>query len=52
MTFAQSDALFPPPELSTILTVEFEKRFRVLCLGPIPTWDEMQARRAAIRNLL
>jgi hypothetical protein len=52
MTFAQSHALFPPPELRAILAVEFEKQCRVLCFGPIPTWDEVQARLEAIRELL
>jgi hypothetical protein len=52
MTFAQSDALFPPPDLRAILAVEFEKQCRVLCFGPIPTWDEVQARLEAIRGLL
>jgi hypothetical protein len=52
MTFAQSDALFPPPELRAILAVEFERQCRVLCFGPIPTWDEVQTRLEAIRELL
>lgn len=52
MTFAQSDALFPLPELRAILAVEFEKQCRLLCFGPIPTWDQVQARLMAIRNLL
>jgi hypothetical protein len=52
MTFAQSDALFPPPELRDMLAVEFAKQCKVLCFGPIPTWDEVQARLEAIRHLL
>lgn len=52
MTFAQSDALFPPPELSVILAVEFEKQCRVLCFGTRPTWDEVQARLETLRALL
>ena len=52
MTFAQSEALFPPPELRAILAVEFEKQCRILCFGSIPTWDQLQDRLDAIRNLL
>jgi hypothetical protein len=52
MTFAQSDALFPPAELRAVLAVEFEKQCRILCFGPIPTWDEMQARLEELRGLL
>jgi hypothetical protein len=52
MTFAQSDALFPPPELRAALAAEFEKQCRLLCFGPIPTWDEVQSRLEGIRNLL
>jgi hypothetical protein len=52
MTFAQSDALFPPSELRAILSAELEKQCRILCFGPIPTWEEVQSRLEAIRNLL
>jgi hypothetical protein len=52
LRFATSDALFPPPDLRTVLAVEFEKQCRVLCFGPFPTWDEVQARLEAIRSLL
>ena len=52
MSFAKSDALFPPAELGSVLAAEFEKQCRVLCFGPFPTWDEMQARLESIRALL
>ncbi len=52
MSFAQSDALFPPDELRAVLAAEFEKQCRFLCFGPIPTWDEVEARLAAIQGLL
>jgi hypothetical protein len=32
--------------------VAFEKQCRALCFGPIPTWEKVQARFEAIRNLL
>lgn len=52
MSFANSDALFPPAELRAALAPEFEKQCRVLCFGPIPTWDDLQGRFDAIRKLL
>jgi hypothetical protein len=52
MSFAQSDALFPPPELSAMLATEFQKQCRILCFGPIPTWEDVQARFEGIRPLL
>jgi hypothetical protein len=52
MTFAKSDALFPSPELAKAIAAGFEAQCRVLCFGPSPTWDEVQARLAAIRELL
>jgi Nucleotidyl transferase AbiEii toxin, Type IV TA system len=52
LRFANSAALFPSAELRAVLSVEFEKQCRVLCFGPFPTWDEVQARLEAIRGLL
>jgi hypothetical protein len=52
MSFARSDALFPPEELRAVLAVEFEKRCQVLCFGPVPTWGEVQARLEGMRDLL
>lgn len=52
MTFAKSDALFPPAELRADLASEFEKQCRVLCFGPVPTWDDLQGKLDAIRKLL
>jgi hypothetical protein len=52
MSFATSDALFPPDELRAILAVEFEKQCRVLCFGPFPAWADVEARLEAIRGLL
>jgi hypothetical protein len=36
MSFAQSDALFPPTDLRAVLAEEFEKQCRILCFGPFP----------------
>jgi hypothetical protein len=52
MTFAKSDALFPPAALAGVIAAGFEVQCRVLCFGPFPTWDEVQARLEAIRALL
>ncbi len=52
MSFAKSDALFPPAELRAMLVVEFEKQCRVLCFGPFPTWDDVQLRLEGVRELL
>jgi Nucleotidyl transferase AbiEii toxin, Type IV TA system len=52
MSFARSDALFPPPELSTAIASEYEAQCRQLCYGPYPSWNEVQARFLEIRQLL
>lgn len=52
MSFAKSDALFPPAGLRVVLAAEFEKQCRVLCFGAFPKWDEVQVRFEAIRTLL
>jgi len=52
MSFAQSDALFPAAELREMISSNFEAQCRVLCFGPFPSWDEVQARLEHIRHLL
>ena len=52
MSFAKSDALFPPTELRAVIAAGFEAQCRVLCFGSFPSWDEVQARLEAIRALL
>ena len=52
MSFAKSDAQFPPAELGAVLAAEFEKQCRVLCFGPFPTWAQVQARLESVRDLL
>jgi Nucleotidyl transferase AbiEii toxin, Type IV TA system len=52
MSFAKSDALFPPAALRALIAPGFEAQCRVLCFGPFPTWDEVQARLGSIRSLL
>jgi hypothetical protein len=52
MRFAASDALFPPPELAVVLGVEYETQCRQLCLGPCPTWAEVQTHFRELKELL
>ena len=52
MRFAGSDALFPPAVLAAQIGAEYEAQCRLLCYGPYPSWDEVQARFIALRGLL
>jgi hypothetical protein len=52
MSFAKSDALFPPAELAKTIGVEYEGQCKLLCYGPYPSWDEFQTRFLKIRDLL
>lgn len=52
MNFQNSDALFPPPYLESILGKEFEKQCRILCFGEYPTWNEVQRCFKEIQELL
>ncbi|MEW6741823.1 MAG: nucleotidyl transferase AbiEii/AbiGii toxin family protein [Planctomycetota bacterium] len=52
MSFARSDALFPPPELASIIGPEYEQQCRSLCYGPFPSWTEVLARFGYLRDML
>ncbi len=52
MSFAKSDAMFPPAELPAVLGSEFEAQCRVLCFGPFADWDHVQATFEGIREYL
>jgi hypothetical protein len=52
MSFAASDALFPPPDILAMIASNFEAQCRALCFGPFPTWAEVQGRLENIRSLL
>ena len=52
MSFANSDALFPPAELNALIGQEYESQCRVLCYGPFPTWPEVRAILDGIKPLL
>ncbi|MFO0842329.1 MAG: nucleotidyl transferase AbiEii/AbiGii toxin family protein [Gemmataceae bacterium] len=52
MSFRDSEALFPPAALLKAIRSDFDRQCRVLCFGAVPTWDEVQAKLEAIRELL
>ena len=52
LRFAKSEALFPEAELARLLSAEYEAQCRQLCLGPFPSWGEMQARMERLRAWL
>jgi hypothetical protein len=52
MSFANSDALFPPADLSGPIGTEYAAQCRVLCYGPHPTWAEIQTRFTELQDLL
>jgi hypothetical protein len=52
MTFAKSDALYPPVDLAKIIGVEYEAQCKLLCYGPYPSWEAVQTELKEIRELL
>ena len=52
MSFAGSEALFPPPALSAQLQRDYEQQCDSLCYGPWPTWSAVLDRFASIRQWL
>lgn len=52
LSFAGSDALFPPTALASAIGPEYERQCRVLCYGAYPSWGEVLARFLEIRSLL
>jgi len=52
MSFAESDALFPSEGLAATIGGEYEAQCKMLCYGPYPTWDQIQARFLELRGLL
>lgn len=52
MSFANSDALFPPPELAAKIGTQYEEQCRRLCYGTYPLWAQVQARFLELRRLL
>jgi hypothetical protein len=52
MRFSNSDALFPPAELASLIGPGYEAQCKLLCYGPYPSWAEVQARFVQLRELL
>jgi Nucleotidyl transferase AbiEii toxin, Type IV TA system len=52
MSFAKSDALFPPANLAAQIRSEYEGQCRMLCYGPYPAWAEIQERLLELRTIL
>ncbi|MFN0008780.1 MAG: nucleotidyl transferase AbiEii/AbiGii toxin family protein [Planctomycetota bacterium] len=52
MTFANSDALFPPEKLAKSIATEYEAQCRLLCYGAFPSWGEVQQRFLEMRDML
>ena len=52
MSFAHSDALFPPAALAEAIGAEYEAQCRQLCFGPYPSWERVQAKFLELRMLL
>ena len=52
MSFARSEALFPPEALSAVIGPEYEAQCRQLCYGAYPSWEEVLRRFQELRELL
>lgn len=52
MSFANSDALFPPEELVETIAAEYESQCGLLCYGPHPSWADIEVRFKELRSLL
>ena len=52
MKFANSDALFPPRQLSAALEGDYETQCKQLCYGPYPSWTDLLGRFDSLRELL
>lgn len=52
MSFANSEALFPPAELASAISAEYDRQCRLLCYGPFPAWREVQDRLLELQSLL
>jgi hypothetical protein len=52
MSFANSEALFPPPALNATLGKEYEQQCRLLCYGAFPPWDAVLAMFQSLKPFL
>ncbi len=51
MSFAKSDALFPPAAFRAEIADNFHTQCRALCFCPFPSWDVVQGHRIKIGGL-
>lgn len=52
MSFANSDALFPPSSIAAAIAQDYDEQCRMLCYGAFPSWREVQKRFAQLRPSL
>lgn len=52
LRFAQSDALFPPKELRSMIAAEYTAQCKLLCFGEYPFWEEVEACFSELREAL
>lgn len=52
LRFTNSDALFPPNELASLLQQEYEQQCELLCYGNYPAWDVVLEKFVSLRPLL
>lgn len=52
MSFANSEALFPPKDLATTIGAGYEAQCQILCFGAYPSWAEVQNRLLELKQLL
>lgn len=52
MRFAQSEALFPPPEIESTVRSMYEAQCKLLCFGSFPPWASVRSKFLELRHLL
>ena len=52
MSFANSDAIFPPTSIAAAITRDYDEQCRLLCYGAFPSWREVQERFDELRSSL
>jgi len=52
MSFARSDALFPPTLIAEAIGRDYQEQCRMLCYGTFPSWPDVQARFEELRPSL
>lgn len=52
MSFANSEALFPPAELSKVIGRQYHEQCTLLCYGPYPEWSGVMGQFEKLRTLL